>query len=96
MLEVGDWAMSRLVCRHRSYREFYGKSPLQVMKNWHKLKPKLLKKWPYFLPACDTYSRFTRAVAKAWLTRFRKPDLNADRFSWSVDEAAIAKSSYGT
>jgi hypothetical protein len=36
------------------------------------------------------YSRFTRAVAEAELTRFIKADLNADRFSWRVDEAAVA------
>ncbi|MDZ7709558.1 MAG: IS1634 family transposase [Roseovarius sp.] len=36
------------------------------------------------------YSRFVRAVAEAELTRFIKADLQADRFSWSVDEAAIA------
>ena len=42
--------------------------------------------------ACDrgAYSRFTRAVAEAKLTRFLKADLNADRFSYSVDAAAIA------
>ena len=37
------------------------------------------------------YSRFTRAVAEAEMTRFLKADLNADRFSWSVDETAIAE-----
>ena len=37
------------------------------------------------------YSRFTRAVAEAELTRFLKADLNADRFSWSVDEDALAE-----
>src|SRR5690554_1313274 len=37
------------------------------------------------------YSRFTRAVAEAELTRFLKADLTADRFSWSVDEDAVAK-----
>ena len=37
------------------------------------------------------YSRFTRAVAEAEMTRFLKADLNADRFSWSVQEAAIAE-----
>ena len=33
------------------------------------------------------YSRFTRAVADAEMTRFIKADLNADRFSWTVDDA---------
>jgi len=37
------------------------------------------------------YSRFTRAVAEAELSRFIKADLNADRFSWSVDYDAVAK-----
>ncbi len=37
------------------------------------------------------YSRFTRAVAEAELTRFLKADFTADQFSWSVDEAAIAE-----
>jgi len=26
------------------------------MKDWHKLKPKLFKKQPYYLPGCDTWS----------------------------------------
>ncbi|TDL74108.1 IS1634 family transposase [Palleronia sediminis] len=37
------------------------------------------------------YSRFTRAVAEAEMTRFLKADLDADRFSWSVDEDAVAR-----
>ena len=37
------------------------------------------------------YSRFTRAVTEAELTRFLKADYTADRFSWSVNEAAIAE-----
>jgi transposase len=37
------------------------------------------------------YSRFTRAVAEAEMTRFIKPDFTADRFSWSVDEEAVAE-----
>ena len=37
------------------------------------------------------YSRFARAVAEAEQTRFIKPDLQADRFSWSVDEDAIVR-----
>jgi len=36
------------------------------------------------------YSRFTRAVAEAEMLRFVEPDLTADRFSWSIDEDAIA------
>jgi transposase InsO family protein len=30
------------------------KSPLQAMKDWHKLKPDLFRKQPYYLPGCDT------------------------------------------
>jgi len=37
------------------------------------------------------YSRFTRAVAEAEMTRFLKPDFTADRFSWSVDEEAVVE-----
>ncbi len=37
------------------------------------------------------YSRFTRAVAEAELTRFLKADYTADRFSYSLDEDTIAE-----
>ncbi|WP_145111708.1 IS1634 family transposase, partial [Cereibacter sediminicola] len=37
------------------------------------------------------YSRFTRAVAEAELSRFLQADFTADRFSWSLNEAAIAE-----
>jgi hypothetical protein len=30
------------------------KMPLQAMKDWHKLKPELFKKQPYYRPGCDT------------------------------------------
>jgi len=30
------------------------KTPLQAMKDWHKLKPELFKKQPYHLPRCDS------------------------------------------
>ena len=36
------------------------------------------------------YSRFTRAVGEAGLTRFIKADYTAERFSWALDEEAIA------
>ena len=35
------------------------------------------------------YSRFTRAIAEAKLSRFIKVDLKADRFSWYLDEQEI-------
>ena len=37
------------------------------------------------------FSRFTRAVAEEELTRFLKADYSADRFTWSLDEEAIAE-----
>jgi len=30
------------------------KTPLQAMKDWHKIKPKLFKIQPYYCPGCDT------------------------------------------
>jgi transposase InsO family protein len=30
------------------------KTPLQAIKEWHKLKPELFKKKPYYLPGCDS------------------------------------------
>ena len=35
------------------------------------------------------YSRFTRAIAEAKLSQFIKADLNADLFSWYLDEQAV-------
>ncbi|CUH39447.1 Integrase core domain protein [Jannaschia seosinensis] len=32
------------------------KAPLQAMKDWHKIKPELFKKQPYYLPRCDRSS----------------------------------------
>ena len=37
------------------------------------------------------YSRFTRAIAEAKLSRFIKADLEADRFSWHLDEQAVMR-----
>ncbi len=31
------------------------KTPLQAMKDWHKLKPEMFRKQPYHLPGCDRY-----------------------------------------
>ena len=31
------------------------KTPLQAMKDWHKLKLDLFRKQPYHLPGCDSY-----------------------------------------
>ena len=32
------------------------KTPLQAMKDWHKLNPSLFKKQPYYRPGCDIRS----------------------------------------
>ena len=40
---------------------------------------------------CGAYSRFTRAIAEAKLSRFIKADLEADRFSWYLDEQAVMR-----
>ena len=37
------------------------------------------------------YSRFTRAIAEAKLSRFIKADLEADRSSWYLDEQAVTR-----
>ena len=45
------------------------KPPLKAMKEWYKLKPRLFKKQPYYLPGCDTtlVSPSTRAISTASL-----------------------------
>ena len=37
------------------------KTPLQAMKDWHKLKPELFKKQPYFLTGRDSYFGFYKS-----------------------------------
>jgi hypothetical protein len=39
------------------------KSPLQAMKDWYTIKPKLFKKQPYYLPGCDSYRHPVQVVA---------------------------------
>jgi hypothetical protein len=45
------------------------KTPLQVMKDWHNLKPDLFKKQPYYRPRCDSYP-IHRTVQQ--MTRFNR------------------------
>jgi hypothetical protein len=48
------------------------KTPLQAMKDWHKIKPERFKKQPYYRPGCDTYwaaSCILRAAALLLSTR---------------------------
>ena len=33
------------------------RTPLQAIKDWHKIKPELFKKQPYHLPGWDSYDR---------------------------------------
>jgi len=40
------------------------KAPLQAMKDWHKLKPELFKKQPYYLPGCDIYNQIATAISE--------------------------------
>ena len=43
------------------------KTPLQAMKDWHKLKPELFRKQPYYLPGCDRYCWAARwPVHRVW------------------------------
>ena len=37
------------------------RTPLQAMKDWHKLKPELFRKQPYYLPGCDSYTTISGA-----------------------------------
>ncbi len=40
------------------------KTPLQAMKDWHKLKRELFRKQPYHLRGCDSYPIRTRSPCK--------------------------------
>jgi hypothetical protein len=43
------------LCNQRLPQSAFGsKSLLQAMKDWHKLKPQLFRKQPYYLAGCDT------------------------------------------
>ena len=44
------------------------KTPLQAMKDWHKLKPELFKKQPCHLPGCDSPSSPARVSCCPKLT----------------------------
>jgi transposase InsO family protein len=54
------------------------KSPLQAMKDWHKLKPELFKKQPYYLPGCDSYAQDTMIVPTVVDTRVYTPRKTAE------------------
>jgi hypothetical protein len=47
----------RCVTRHNQQlpqSALASRTPLQAMKDWHKLRPELFKKQPYYLTGCDT------------------------------------------
>ena len=39
--------------QHLPQSALASRSPLRAMKDWHKLRPELFKKQPYYLPGCD-------------------------------------------
>jgi hypothetical protein len=48
--------MSCLPIKQQNFATEPSKTPLQAMKDWHKLKSALFKKLPYYLPGCDGYA----------------------------------------
>ena len=52
----------------------HARSPLQAMKDWHKLKPELFNRRPYRLAGCDNYARATLTPPKP-KDEFVLPDL---------------------
>ena len=46
----------------------HSRTPLQAMKDWHKLKPELFKKNPYYLTGCDNYNDYTINCAQCLST----------------------------
>ena len=51
------------------------KTPLQAMKNWHKLKPELFNKQPYYRPGCDTLMWHAPLREKQNLDKHTRPRL---------------------
>ena len=50
----GPMALKASVCNTQvPQAALKSRSPLQAMKDWHKLKPKLFRKKPYILAGCD-------------------------------------------
>jgi hypothetical protein len=52
-LEATPHRYAWLTNQQRPQSALGSKSPLQAMKDWHNLKPKLFRKQPYDLPGCD-------------------------------------------
>ncbi|MFT5868570.1 MAG: hypothetical protein ACI8TF_000675 [Paracoccaceae bacterium] len=49
------------------------KTPLQAMKDWHKIKPGRFKKQPYYRPGWDSY-RLTSTTAKSGCCKSSWPE----------------------
>ena len=65
------------------------RTPLQAMKDWHKLKPELFKKQPYHLPGCDSYGANCGKVAPpamipSWLRWTRLENVVAIGALWAI------------
>ncbi|MBU2963118.1 HlyD family efflux transporter periplasmic adaptor subunit, partial [Citreicella sp. C3M06] len=52
------------------------KSPLQAMKDWHTLKPALIKKQPYYPPGCNTWAIMVEHSAR---TSWRENDMRVNK-----------------
>jgi hypothetical protein len=54
------------------------KTPLQAMKDWHKLKPQLSRKQPHCLPGCDSLPipdpHICLADSESWIRRHGTPE----------------------
>ena len=50
----GRWNKAALYNQQLPQSALGSKTPLQMMKEWHKLKPELFRKQPYYLTGCDT------------------------------------------
>jgi len=62
------------------------KTPLQALKGWHKLKPGLFKKKPYYLPGCDSALVSSPAKQEMPMQSFAKfhPATLIDLHEWSM------------
>jgi hypothetical protein len=50
------------------------------MKDWHKLKPELFKKNPYYLTGCDRYAKLKNII---WFSKLERDHLHIKtRIEW--------------
>jgi transposase InsO family protein len=62
----------RLYNQQLSQSALGSKSPLQAMKDWHKLKPQLFRRQPYDLPGCGTSEQRLRESDKGGRVKQRQ------------------------